>query len=289
MSTPGIFRCANTRCIRAPARAIERRRWAKVGTRRIYKRRRWATRTATAARIPSAVPSSRRRQARRRRAGATAKVGGEGAADVRCAARDRASTAQQRSARDTGGTTTVARGLFGERRKFEDEGKLRKVSERLFSDDPASTAVRRSSRIQAAQMQHVGARRMTTARISVEFPKTARRRTTPGTTTFIATKGLGAGNLRSRRARRKGRFWRSKRRPLAEGLRHLAMYRCEDALRSFEQLTRAQYDTAYVLCAVAKAHAEMVDYPNAARYFEEARRIRTDWKDSTCTPPCYGT
>ena len=47
---------------------------------------------------------------------------------------------------------------------------------------------------------------MTTARISVEFPKTARRRTTPGTTTFIATKGLGAGNLRSRRARRKGRF-----------------------------------------------------------------------------------
>ena len=39
------------------------------------------------------------------------------------------------------------------------------------------------------------------------------------------------------------------------------MYRCEDALRSFEQLTRAQYDTAYVLCAVAKAHAEMVDYP----------------------------
>ena len=67
------------------------------------------------------------------------------------------------------------------------------------------------------------------------------------------------------------------------------MYRCEDALRSFEQLTRAQYDTAYVLCAVAKAHAEMVDYPNAARYFEEAAAIRTDWKDSTCTPPCYGT
>ena len=54
-------------------------------------------------------------------------------------------------------------------------------------------------------------RRMTTARISVEFPKTARRRTTPATTTIIATKGLGAGNLRSRRARRKGRFWRSKR------------------------------------------------------------------------------
>ena len=201
------------------------------------------------------------------------KVGGGRAPPTSVAQRaTRASTAQQRSARDTGGTTTVARGLFGERRKFEDEGKLRKVSERLFSDDPASTAVRRSSRIQAARMQHVGASPDDDGAHLSRVPEDGEASYDTGHYDDHRDQGTWSWQPSFAARTAEGTVLAFKAlRPLAEGLRHLAMYRCEDALRSFEQLTRAQYDTAYVLCAVAKAHAEMVDYPNAARYFEEAR------------------
>jgi anaphase-promoting complex subunit 3 len=62
-------------------------------------------------------------------------------------------------------------------------------------------------------------------------------------------------------------------RPLAEGIRHLAMYRCQEAISSFAALVPEQYNTGYVLCSVARAHAEMVDYKSAAQVFEEARAI----------------
>ena len=153
MSTPGIF-SLREHAVHPSTGASDRTAAMGEGWGgRIYKRRRWATRTATAARIPSAVPSSRRRQApspARRRHRKKSGEGGRRRRPLRSARLQREHGATAKAPRDTGGTTTVARGLFGERRKFEDEGKLRKVSERLFSDDPASTAVRRSSLRQAA-------------------------------------------------------------------------------------------------------------------------------------------
>jgi len=201
------------------------------------------------------------------------KVGGGWAPPTSVAQRaTRASTAQQRNARDTGGATTVARGLFGERRKFEDEGKLRKVSERLFSDDPASKAVRRSSRIQAARTQHLGATPDDDGAHLSRVPEDGEASYDSGHYDDHRDQGTWSWQpLCAARTAEGTVLAFNALRPLAEGLRHLALYRCEDAIRSFEQLSRAQYDTAYVLCAVAKAHAEMVDYPNAARYFEEAR------------------
>lgn len=190
----------------------------------------------------------------------------------------RQSTSQQPSAQDTGApASTAARGLFGgERRKFMDEGKLRKVSGRLFSDDPASTAVRRSSRIHAARLQHVGASPDDDHRDHDDMMANLSQVPEDGEVSYESghysdQRDQGTWSWQPARTAEGAVLAFKELRPLAEGLRHLAMYRCEEAIHSFQQLSRSQYDTAYVLCAVAKAHSEMVDYANAAQAFEEAR------------------
>ncbi|KAL3694343.1 hypothetical protein R1sor_007994 [Riccia sorocarpa] len=60
---------------------------------------------------------------------------------------------------------------------------------------------------------------------------------------------------------------------LGEGFRHLCMYRCQEALQAFSKLPQQQFATAWVLCQVARASCEMVDYPEAERIFSWARRI----------------
>ncbi|KAL2633353.1 hypothetical protein R1flu_004832 [Riccia fluitans] len=60
---------------------------------------------------------------------------------------------------------------------------------------------------------------------------------------------------------------------LGEGFRHLCMYRCQEALQVFSKLPQQQFATSWVLCQVARASFEMVDYPEADRIFSWARRI----------------
>eukprot|EP00951_Prasinocladus_malaysianus_P032513 scaffold317015_cov52-Prasinocladus_malaysianus.AAC.1 len=76
---------------------------------------------------------------------------------------------------------------------------------------------------------------------------------------------------------------------IGEGYRLLAMYQCREAINAFQKLSPSQYNTAWVLCQVlscsklgeshqrrddhvARAQYEQVDYPAAARTYEEARR-----------------
>ncbi|GMH34230.1 hypothetical protein BSKO_02064 [Bryopsis sp. KO-2023] len=61
---------------------------------------------------------------------------------------------------------------------------------------------------------------------------------------------------------------------LGEGYRLLSMYHCKDAIQVFtSRLPTNQYCTGWVLCQVAKAHAESVDYHSAAKSFENARLV----------------
>ncbi|GMH34358.1 hypothetical protein BSKO_02192 [Bryopsis sp. KO-2023] len=61
---------------------------------------------------------------------------------------------------------------------------------------------------------------------------------------------------------------------LGEGYRLLSMYRCKDAIQVFtSRLPTNQYCTGWVLCQVAKAHAESVDYHSAQKSFENARLV----------------
>ena len=178
---------------------------------------------------------------------------------------------------DGGATVTAARGLFGERRKFMDEGKLRKVSGRLFSDDPASTAVRRSTRIQAARSQNAAMSPPRGDDESYLFQVPEDGEVSYDTSrSFGDIHDQGIWSWQPAASVRTGEgvlLALNMLRPIAEGLRHLTMYRCDEAIQSFQQLSKSQYNTPYVLCAVAKAHAEMVDYSNSLKVFEEARAV----------------
>ena len=189
-------------------------------------------------------------------------------------------TAAQPSARETTGARRSVRGLFGERRKFMDEGKLRKVSGRLFSDDPTSSAVRRSSRINASRAPNAAATPEGDAHGDDDASYLSQV-PEDGEVSYDAYHmdehhQQGAWRWQPAFAGRtaEGTFAVfNMLQPLAEGLRQLAMYRCEEAISSFNKLAPEQYNTGYVLCTVAKAYAEMVDYSNAARKFEQARAV----------------
>jgi len=193
------------------------------------------------------------------------------------AGRGVAVAANQPSTRETTmGAGRSVLGLFGERRKFMDEGKLRKVSGRLFSDDPTSSAVRRSSRIHTSRSQHVSgtpdgdAHGEDEAAYLSQVPEEGE----VSYETYLADDKQGVWTWHpafSGRTAEGTLAVVNMLRPLAEGLRQLAMYRCEEAINSFHKLAPEQYNTGYVLCATAKAYAEMVDYSHAAKTFEQAR------------------
>ncbi|KAJ0989787.1 hypothetical protein J5N97_008143 [Dioscorea zingiberensis] len=62
-------------------------------------------------------------------------------------------------------------------------------------------------------------------------------------------------------------------RTLGEGYRLSCMYRCQEALEVYQKLSQNQYNTGWVLSQVGKAHFEMVDYFEADRFFDLARRV----------------
>ncbi|GBG58701.1 hypothetical protein CBR_g102 [Chara braunii] len=59
---------------------------------------------------------------------------------------------------------------------------------------------------------------------------------------------------------------------MGEGFRLLCMFRCQDAADMFLKLPTAQYATGWVLCQVGRAYLEMVEYAEAERAFQWARR-----------------
>ncbi|XP_042496293.1 cell division cycle protein 27 homolog B-like isoform X2 [Macadamia integrifolia] len=61
-------------------------------------------------------------------------------------------------------------------------------------------------------------------------------------------------------------------RTLGEGYRLSCMYRCQDALDVFLNLSHKQYNTGWVLSQVGKAYFELVDYLEADQAFTLARR-----------------
>ncbi|WOK95310.1 cell division cycle protein [Canna indica] len=60
---------------------------------------------------------------------------------------------------------------------------------------------------------------------------------------------------------------------LAEGYRLLCLYRCQEALEVYLKLSEKQYNTGWVLSQVGRAQFELVDYLEADRFFDLARRV----------------
>lgn len=60
---------------------------------------------------------------------------------------------------------------------------------------------------------------------------------------------------------------------LGEGYRLLSLYQCKEAIEMFARVPKQHYFTGWVLCQVAKAYTESVDYHSAEKCFEDARRV----------------
>jgi len=74
--------------------------------------------------------------------------------------------------------------------------------------------------------------------------------------------------------------------PIMSGVRHLAMFRCQEAIAALKKCTPEQYETGYVLTQVGKAYAEAVEYTESAKAFERAREIAPYNLDGI---DCYST
>jgi hypothetical protein len=48
---------------------------------------------------------------------------------------------------------------------------------------------------------------------------------------------------------------------IAIGYQHIAQYRCREAISALQQLPKHQYETGWILTLIAKAHLELVEYP----------------------------
>ncbi|CDY35917.1 hypothetical protein BRARA_G00104 [Brassica rapa] len=195
------------------------------------------------------------------------------------------------------------------RRKFVDEGKLRKISGRLFSD----SGPRRSSRLSADSGANTNA---SVATVSGNGNNTSK---------YLGGSKLGSLGLRSVTLR-KGNSWANENmdegvrgesfddsrpntasttasmassdakscdqedeimsqritigiseilsllRTLGEGCRLSYMYKCQEALDTYMKLPHKHYNTGWVLSQVGKAHFELIDYLEAEKAFRLARQ-----------------
>ncbi|XP_038984046.1 cell division cycle protein 27 homolog B isoform X2 [Phoenix dactylifera] len=200
------------------------------------------------------------------------------------------------------------------RRKFVDEGKLRKVSGRLFSD----SGPRRSTRLSgeaaantnsnASQLggngtNHSSAKYLGGLYSSSSSSKTnstvlrsvTLRRGQPwanenfdedNTVTTSSSMSalpdgkcleqdkMGCGILAHDSRLTSGiREFLGLLRTLGEGYRLSCLYRSQEALEVYLRLSQHQFNTGWVLSQVGKAHFELVDYFEADRFFDLARRV----------------
>ncbi|KAJ0254178.1 Cell division cycle protein 27 B [Hirschfeldia incana] len=195
------------------------------------------------------------------------------------------------------------------RRKFVDEGKLRKISGRLFSD----SGPRRSSRLSADSGANTNA---SVATVSGNGNNTSK---------YLGSSKLSSLGLRSVTLR-KGNSWANENmdegvrsepfddsrpntasttasmassdakscdqedeimsqkitigvsellsllRTLGEGCRLSYMYKCQEALDTYMKLPHKHYNTGWVLSQVGKAYFELIDYLEAEKSFRLARQ-----------------
>ncbi|OMO82673.1 Tetratricopeptide TPR-1 [Corchorus capsularis] len=193
------------------------------------------------------------------------------------------------------------------RRKFVDEGKLRKISGRLFSDSGPRRSTRlagdagantnantmtvagngtnsSSKYLGSSKLSSVALRSVTvrmrneafddsrasmTSTTSSSFPSgDARPLDQDGATVPIGGVVISSSKVISGASEVLGLL-----RMLGEGYRLSCLYRCQDALDTYLKLPHRHYNTSWVLSQVGKAHFELVDYVEADRAFNLSRRM----------------
>ncbi|KAK8620023.1 hypothetical protein V6N13_066510 [Hibiscus sabdariffa] len=191
------------------------------------------------------------------------------------------------------------------RRKFVDEGKLRKISGRLFSD----SGFRRSTRLAGDagantnanttavagngtnSSKHLGTKsssisiRTVTVRIRNETLDDFRANVASATSSSspsgdgrsldqdLPTVPVGRVVISCSKLVSAASEVLSLLKTLGEGYRLSCLHRCQDALDTFLTLPIRHYNTSWVLSQVGKAHFELVDYLEADRVFSLSLRV----------------
>ncbi|CAH2051184.1 unnamed protein product [Thlaspi arvense] len=213
---------------------------------------------------------------------------------------------------DNSPKSTVNSTIQAPRRKFVDEGKLRKISGRLFSD----SGPRRSSRLSADSgantnasvatvsgngnntSKYLGGSKLSSLALrSVTLRKghswanenidegvrgehfDDSRPNTASTTASMAsidqedeTMSMGGTTLSAQKITIGVSEILSLLRILGEGCRLSYMYRCQEALDTYIKLPHKHYNTGWVLSQVGKAYFELIDYLEAEKAFRLARQ-----------------
>lgn len=212
---------------------------------------------------------------------------------------------------DVSPRSTVKSTIQAPRRKFVDEGKLRKISGRLFSD----SGPRRSTRLagetgSVANITGNGTNHTSKYPTTSKLGSSAFRSVTVRKGQSWSTESFNEGIRTDHDDTRSNATTTSGSTPspdtvsgerdalimsmtrssmnvskvangalevlsllkiLGEGYRLSCLYRCQDALDVFLQLPHKHYNTGWVLSQVGKAHFELVDYLEAERAFTNAR------------------
>eukprot|EP00884_Botryococcus_braunii_P009060 jgi/Botrbrau1/18155/Bobra.53_1s0025.1 len=139
------------------------------------------------------------------------------------------------------------------RGKFFDDGKLRKVSGRLFNE-PAAT-LRRGSRVAPSEQA--------AAELCAQDWERNNGSSGPSFSGRLAGEASDAG-----RQELLALLW-----SLGTGWRHLCMYRCKEAIEAFQQLPVQQRNTGWVYTQIGRAYYEISAYEMASHAFKQARKF----------------
>ncbi|KAK8940497.1 hypothetical protein KSP39_PZI010583 [Platanthera zijinensis] len=167
------------------------------------------------------------------------------------------------------------------RRKFMDEGKLRKVSGRLFSGSDFGT--RRSTRLSGDAMTnaslHVSQTGANVRKSSALDAPWFQASNAPsllldgGNTEQEKGFPQSSGSLSHESGVNGAKELLFLLRILGEGYRLSCLYRCQDALEVYLKLPQHHYNTGWVLSQVGKLYFELVEYFEAERIFDLTRRV----------------
>ncbi len=155
---------------------------------------------------------------------------------------------------------------FLDGRKFLDEGTVRKISSKLFSE-PATALKIAQAHVSSPRERLVEQRNDASGDGGGDQGGERRGRRGEG--------GLGSGTI----ARSAGKSLRGQAacisllQLLGEGYRYLSMYECEKAIEAFSKVPLPHYSTGWVLHCVGQAYFEMVDYHAAEKTFQQLRLL----------------
>ena len=148
-----------------------------------------------------------------------------------------------------------------QQRKFLDEGKMRKISSKLFAD-PASV-LRHGLPGSAVPASTINAAAIIRTSTAVQLEETA----------AMVSNAAVSGVPRGERSLEGIAAAVALLQLLGEGYRLLSMYRCQEAVDAFTRLPPNHLHTGWALMQLGRTYFEMVDYNSAALAFEQARKI----------------